>query len=77
MFGLDKAEVRSQILRSEDAKKNELTFNRAVELAKAIVAVNAAETLLKKPTSVLQTQPKRHQRDKKPFKDKFTSSNTR
>ena len=65
VFGLDKAEVRSQILHSEDAKKNELTFNRAVELAKAIVAVNAAETLLKKPNSVLQTQPKRHQRDKK------------
>ena len=77
VFGLDKAKIRSQILHSEDAKKKELTFNRAVELAKAIVAVNAAETLLKKPNSVLQTQTKRHQRDKKPFKDKFTSSNTR
>ena len=77
MFVLDKAEVWSQILYSEDAKKNELTFNHAVELAKAIVVVNAAETLLKKLNSVLQTQPKQHQWDKKPFKDKFASSNTR
>ena len=47
VFGLRNPEVRSKILNSIEAKDGSLTFDRAVELAKASEAMSAAEKLSK------------------------------